>query len=186
MSRTPEIYISVDVETAGPIPGEYSLLSIGACDADDDSRSFSIELKPINARADPKALEVTGLSLSDLAVRGVEPAAAMAAFGAWANSLAGDNRALVFVGFNAPFDWSFVNYYFHRFTSGNPFGFAALDIKALYMGATGSSWADTRSSQITKHLVPARRGDHDALHDAKYQAELFRLVRALGRHGSVT
>jgi len=183
MNEKPEIYISVDVETAGPIPGEYSLLSIGACDVDDESRSFSIELKPINANADPKALEVSGLSLADLAERGAEPAAAMAAFGAWATGLAGDDRALVFVGFNAPFDWSFVNYYFHRFAGGNPFGFTALDIKALYMGAAGSSWADTRSSQIAKRLAPERRGDHDALHDAKYQAELFRLVRALGHKG---
>jgi ribonuclease T len=186
MSDRPELYISVDVETAGPIPGEYSLLSIGACDVDDESRAFSIELKPINANADPKALEVTGLSLAALAERGAEPAAAMAAFGAWATGLAGADRALVFVGFNAPFDWSFVNYYFHRFTGANPFGFAALDIKALYMGASGSSWADTRSSQIARHLAPERRGDHDALHDAKYQAELFRLVRAMIRQGPPT
>ena len=94
-------------------------------------------------------------------------------------SLAGEDATPVFVGFNAPFDWSFVNYYFHRFTGANPFGFTALDIKALYMGATGSTWSDTRSSQILKHLSPTRQGDHDALHDAKYQAELFRLVRAL-------
>ena len=110
----------------------------------------------------------------------------MAAFGAWATSLTGNGRTLVFVGFNAKFDWSFVNYYFHQFTGGNPFGFAALDIKALCMGVTGCSWADTRSSQIAKHLAPQRRGAHDALHDAKYQAELFRLVvrsaaRALAR-----
>ncbi|MGB9037337.1 MAG: 3'-5' exonuclease, partial [Acinetobacter calcoaceticus] len=26
-----EIFISVDVETSGPIPGIYDLLSIGAC-----------------------------------------------------------------------------------------------------------------------------------------------------------
>ena len=181
MTPKPELYISVDVETAGPIPGEFSLLSIGACDVDDDSRSFSIELKPINANADPKALEVTGLSLEVLAKRGATPEAAMAAFGAWLSSLTGQDRALVFVGFNAPFDWSFVNYYFHRYAGPNPFGFTALDIKALYMGATGSSWADTRSSQIANHLNPQRHGDHDALHDARYQAELFRLVRAMKR-----
>jgi hypothetical protein len=28
--------------------------------------------------------------------------------------------------------WSFVNYYFHRFTGANPFGFTALDIKAVH------------------------------------------------------
>jgi hypothetical protein len=41
MSSKREIFISVDVETAGPIPGEFSLLSIGACDVDDESRSFA-------------------------------------------------------------------------------------------------------------------------------------------------
>ena len=176
-----EIFISVDVETAGPIPGEFSLLSIGACDAYDDTRSFSVELKPINNNSDPKALEVTGLSLEMLVERGKTPYTAMSAFGAWASGLAGENGTLVFVGFNAPFDWSFINYYFHRYTGSNPFGFTALDIKALYMGATGSSWAATRSNQIAKHLSPERRGDHDALHDARYQAELFRLVRAIER-----
>lgn len=105
----------------------------------------------------------------------------MSAFTAWVSGLAGEDGALVFVGFNAPFDWSFINYYFHRYTGSNPFGFTALDIKALYMGATGSSWAGARSSQIAKHLSPERRGDHNALHDARYQAELFRLVRAIER-----
>lgn len=177
MSLKREVFISVDVETAGPIPGEYSLLSIGACAVDDDSQTFQCELKPINRNADPKALEVTGLSLDDLAERGLEPEAAMEAFELWAKTLAGDDGALVFVGFNAPFDWSFVNYYFHRFAGGNPFGFTALDIKALYMGVVGGTWADTRSSKIAERLAPTRRGDHDALHDALYQAELFRLVR---------
>ena len=179
MTAKREIYISVDVETAGPVPGEFSLLSIGACDVDDASRSFKVELKPINRNADPKALEVAGFSLEALAERGEEPATAMNAFEAWAKGLAGPDDVLVFVGFNAPFDWSFVNYYFHRFVGANPFGFTALDIKALYMGVTGGAWSDTRSSQIAQHLSPTSRPDHDALHDARYQAELFRLVRAL-------
>jgi len=176
-----EIFVSVDVETSGPIPGEFSLLSIGACDVDDESNSFSIELKPINSNADPAALEVTGLSLEALAERGQEPTVAMNAFGKWVQQLGGEDTVLIFVGFNAPFDWSFVNYYFHRFTGANPFGFTALDIKAYYMGATGSTWSDTRSSLIAKHLSPSLLGNHDALQDAKYQAELFRLVRALTR-----
>ena len=181
MTDKREVFISVDVETAGPIPGEFSLLSIGACDAYDDSRSFSVELKPVNSNADPKALDVTGLSLEVLAERGETPEVAMAAFDAWARELAGEDDALVFVGFNAPFDWSFINYYFHRYAGANPFGFTALDIKALYMGATGCAWSDTRSSKIAKRLSPQRHGDHDALHDARYQAELFRLVRAIER-----
>lgn len=176
--RKPEMFVSVDVETAGPIPGEYSLLSIGACLVSDPSVTFSCTLRPINDNADPAALEVSGLSLDWLKENGLDPAEAMAQFGKWLNQFVGSGGQIVFIGFNAPFDWSFVNYYFHRFTGGNPFGFAALDIKALYMGATGCDWSDTPSSKIAKHLKPKLRGDHDALHDALYQAELFRLIRA--------
>lgn len=177
MSRKTEMFVSVDVETAGPIPGEYSLLSIGACVVNDPAKTFSCELKPINRNADPKALEVSGLSLDQLAKNGLEPAEAMQAFSQWLDTLVGKDGSVVFVGLNAPFDWSFVNYYFHRFTGGNPFGFTALDIKALFMGATGCDWVDTRSSKMAQRLSPRLKGDHQALHDAQYQAELFSLIR---------
>jgi DNA polymerase III epsilon subunit-like protein len=176
-----EIFISIDVETAGPIPGEYSMLSIGACVVAAPSATFACELKPINDRFVPEALEVSGMSLDQLKRDGTEPEAAMRRFRAWIEEVAGDATP-VFVGFNAPFDWSFVNYYFHRFTGENPFGFTALDIKALWMGVSGCSWADTRSSRIAEEVHPELHGDHDALHDALYQAELFRLILNRGSH----
>lgn len=173
----PEIFISIDVETAGPVPGEFSMLSIGACLVNDPEVAFDCELKPINDNADPAALEVSGLSLVELHRRGRDPATAMFQFANWIDRVCGDGTP-VFVGFNAPFDWSFVNYYFHRFTGANPFGFTALDIKALWMGVAQCGWADTRSSRIAERLKPDLHGDHNALHDARYQAELFRLVIA--------
>lgn len=181
MSQKHEIFLSVDVETSGPIPGEYSMLTIGACNVDNPEQVFSCALKPISLNADPKAMEVTGLSLEKLADEGLRPEVAMQQFRVWVADVAGNDGTPVFVGLNAPFDWSFVNYYFHRYLQSNPFGFAALDIKALYMGATGSSWADTRSSQMAARLLPKSRGDHQALHDAQYQAELFRLVRSISQ-----
>jgi DNA polymerase III epsilon subunit-like protein len=179
MTSPREIYISVDVETAGPIPGEYSLLSIGACNADEPTRTFACELRPTTRNADPAALKVTGLSLERLEQDGLEPHAAMQAFQQWVERVAGADGSPVFVGFNAAFDWSFVNYYFHRYLGSNPFGFSALDIKSLYMGAAGSTWSATRSSQIAAALKASLKSDHDALHDALYQAELFRAIRTL-------
>jgi DNA polymerase III epsilon subunit-like protein len=178
MTSKREVFLSVDVETAGPIPGEYSLLTIGACNVTDPTHTFACELKPTTRNADPDALKVTGLSLDRLEREGLKPNAAMQAFHDWIVHAAGADGAPVFVGFNAPFDWSFVNYYFHRYLGKNPFGFAALDIKSMYMGAARSSWSDTRSSQIAAVLKPSLKGDHNALHDAQYQAELFRLIRA--------
>jgi ribonuclease T len=178
VSTEREIFVSVDVETAGPIPGEYSLLSIGACLVDDPTRTFACELRPLNRNVDPEALKITGLCLETLERTGLPAKQAMERFDAWLAESIGPGCRPVLVGLNAPFDWSFVNYYFHRFLGRNPFGFTALDIKAYYMGATGCSWADTRSSCIAETLKPERKPDHKALDDAQYQAELFRLMRA--------
>ncbi|WP_079436496.1 3'-5' exonuclease [Zoogloea sp. LCSB751] len=178
MNKKREVFLSVDVETSGPIPGEYSMLTIGACNVDDPEQVFSCELKPISANADSKAMEITGLSMEKLAAEGWPPEVAMKRFHDWIVKVAGEDGTPVFVGLNAPFDWSFVNFYFHRYLKSNPFGFSALDIKAFYMGVTGSTWAGTRSSQMATRLHPTQcKGDHQALHDAQYQAELFRLIQ---------
>jgi ribonuclease T len=173
-----EVFISVDVETSGPIPGEYSLLTIGACVVYDDRTSFGCRLKPISSNAVTAAMQVTGLSLEELERNGTPPGEAMSAFREWVGKACGSNGKPVFVGLNAPFDWSFVNYYFHRFSGDNPFGFNALDIKAMFMGLTGCRWRDTKSSEMDKILKPTLTGTHDAIDDARYQAELFRLIRA--------
>lgn len=183
MTDQREVFVSVDVETAGPIPGEFSLLAIGACVVDEPHLTFSAELKPINRNADAKALEVTGLSLDLLERDGAPPTEAMTSFARWLHSLRGGDGVLVFVGFNAPFDWSFVNYYFHTFHGSNPFGFSALDIKSYYMGHSNTTWSETTSSKMAAVLKPQSFGDHDPLHDAVYQAELFRLVRQRARGG---
>jgi DNA polymerase III alpha subunit (gram-positive type) len=178
MSDKNEVFISVDIVTSGPIPGEYSLLTIGAVNVYEENQAFECELKPLNRKADPIALEITGLSLDELDRTGLLPKAAMSRFGGWLSGLLTEDDMPVFVGFNASFDWSFVNYYFHRFAGANPFGFAALDIKAYYMGAMGCKWSETRSSRIGARLNLQRTtGGHKALSDAMYQAELFRLIR---------
>lgn len=177
-TQSEECFISVDVETAGPIPGDYSLLSIGACLVEDDQQVFECILKPITMHADPKALEVSGFSLDQLQRDGLKPEEAMSKFAAWVANVS-NGRVPVFVGLNAGFDWSFVNYYLHRYHNGNPFGFAPLDIKALFMGATGCNWRDTRSSNIVKVIHPKLSGNHNALDDAMAQAEMFRLIRGL-------
>ena len=135
-----EPYVSVDVETAGPNPSQYSLLSIGACLVSRPAVTFYVELQPLTPDTVPSALAVHGLSLERLSREGLGPREAMQRLADWlAASLAGVQP--VFVGFNAPFDWMFVNDYFHRFLGHNPFGHSALDIKAFYMGLHAVPWS---------------------------------------------
>lgn len=172
MPAKKECFISVDVETAGPIPGDYSMLSLGACVVGGEDEGFYVEIKPINDEAVPDALKVSGFDLAELAKSGETPDAAVAKLSAWVKKVAGAAKP-VFVGFNAGFDWSFVNWYFIHFAGENPFGFAPLDVKSYYMGLVGCGWEDTKSSRIRPEFQPAKPGDHNALTDARAQAEMF-------------
>lgn len=173
----PEIFISVDVETSGPVPGEYSLLSIGACETAKPESTFYCCLKPTAERVDLEALAASGHSIDQLSETGMDAVQAMSNFRSWVDSVSGDATP-IFVGLNAPFDWAFVNYYFHRYCGTNPFGHSALDIKALFLGRFGGRWGRTKSSRMMELLQPRRRPDHHALRDAQFQAELFELIRA--------
>jgi DNA polymerase III epsilon subunit-like protein len=176
MTTQSEVFVSIDVETAGPIPGEYSMLSLGACVVGRRDECFYAEFQPITDKAVPDALKVSGFVLADLAKTGERPEQAMEKLREWVRKVSGSGKP-VFVGFNAGFDWSFVNWYFHRYLGGNPFGFAPLDIKSFYMGMTGCDWEGTKSSRIRPEFQPAQPGDHNALADAKAQAEMFEKMR---------
>lgn len=169
----PETYISIDVETAGPCPGDYSMLSIGACLVDNPARTFYVELQPTTNNALPEALHISGLTLEHLREHGTSPADAMTQFEAWVLDVTPQGHRPVFVAFNAPFDWMFVCDYFHRFLGRNPFGHSALDIKALYMGHTGVTWGETSMAYVAARYLDNRELTHNALRDAQDQAEIM-------------
>jgi len=173
-----EMLISIDIETAGPSPREYSILSIGACVIFEPTKTFYVEIQPMNENFQPEALHISGLSLEKLKTTGLTPRDAMRRFADWLEEVTPREHKPVFVAFNAPFDWMFVNEYFHHFIGRNPFGHSALDIKAFYMGMTGSCWHETSMSNVTRHYFGERHLSHHALQDALDQAELFRLMLA--------
>jgi DNA polymerase III epsilon subunit-like protein len=173
MNEHTDILISVDVETAGPYPGRYSLLSIGACLISDFESTFYVELQPVSLDVIPNALAVSGLTVEGLVERGEPPAAAMLKFADWLGSVCSHGSHPVFVGFNAPFDWMFVNEYFHRYLGYNPFGHNALDIKAYYAGRTGAAWSQTSLRHIAARYGGPPSLTHNALTDAIDQAGLM-------------
>jgi len=174
-------YISVDVETAGPSPSQYSMLSIGACMVCDPRCTFYVEMQPVNDNFLPAALSISGLSMEKLAENGLAPAEAMARFEVWAKEQVPEMQRPIFVAFNAPFDWMFVNDYFHRYIGQNPFGHSAIDIKAFFMGMAGVSWEESAMRHIVTRYSNTRKLTHHALQDAVDQARLFQnMLREAG------
>jgi ribonuclease T len=178
-----EILISVDIEADGPIPGDYSMLSLGATlidppkDAKPEVTDFYVELCPMTDKFVPEALAVSGLSREKLFAEGEEPDDAMKALKAW---LLRSGAKPIFVGFNATFDWMFTHWYFVHFLGEDPFGIAGLDIKAYFMGVMKKAkWSHTAKRNMeTRFLAGLPKHSHNALDDAKEQAELFRRIRA--------
>src|ERR1051325_924873 len=110
----PELYVAVDVEADGPVPGPYSMLSIGMAVVGREDLSFYTELKPLSDEFVPEALKVCGLDRDKL--RREAPAAedAMQAAADWVESLRAHGRP-VFLGAPAVWDGMFVHWYFMRF-----------------------------------------------------------------------
>jgi hypothetical protein len=114
VGQVTDLYISADIESDGPIPGEFSMLSFGLAVAGSfDGESFSPELdratfyrelQPISERFDPDALRVSGLDRSRLATEGAAPAAAMADAAAWVDEQASGDRRPVMVAYPAVLD----------------------------------------------------------------------------------
>src|SRR5689334_5075808 len=87
MKTRKDVYFSADVETDGPIPGEYSMLSFafvaaGIFDGEEFKRSsfetsFYRELRPISENFQQEALEVNGLDRRQLLAIGGDPSVVM-------------------------------------------------------------------------------------------------------------
>jgi len=172
-------YISVDVEASGPSPSLHAMLALGACSVADPSQTFYVELRPTSREVDPQAMAVHGLRLEDLDRTGVDPQLAMARFETWILGLVPTGHRPIFVSYNAPFDWMFVNDAFFRTLGRNPFGHAPLDIRALILGRTGQEWTSIRLEDLFDRYLNGRRLSHNGLEDAQMQAELFRALMEL-------
>jgi hypothetical protein len=181
---TREIYISADIETDGPVPGKYSMLSFGlAAVATYDGHSVERldarahaaywELQPVTDSFDPEALAVNGLDRERLRRTGQQPADAMRTAADWVNAVAADRKP-VLVAYPVAFDWLFLHWYFETYAGESPFGHGScLDIRSLYVGASGSTFAGSSKRHIPERLQPRAAHTHHALDDAIEQGQLF-------------
>lgn len=81
---------------------------------------------------------------------------------------------VIFVSDNPAYDWQFINYYFHKFLSANPFGHSARRISDFYAGIRGDFYNSTtwKKWRVTKH-------DHNPVNDAMGNVEAFAKILEL-------
>src|SRR5262249_6712663 len=139
-----DVYFSADVETDGPIPGPYSMMSFalvyaGKFDGTTFERpsnlnlTFYRELRPISDQFELEALRVNGLDRERLRLEGETPEIAMTAAANWIRKIAGDAQP-VLVAYPLSFDWVWLYWYLVRFAEGgSPFDHSrCFDIKTAY------------------------------------------------------
>lgn len=172
-----EILVSVDIEASGPTPSTGSLIAVGACLVRDPEVSFYEEIRPAEGASwDDDAERVHRLTRQHLAEHGAAANETAARWTSWIDGVAGGSRP-VLVGFNAPFDWMFVADLFHRHLARNPFGVSAIDLKAVYLGRHAiEEWRRTTRRDVAERHPTALLLTHNALEDARSQAELARLL----------
>jgi len=177
-----ELYISIDVETNGPIPGPNSMLSLGAVALLDGEEvgSFEQNLQELEGSAgDPDTMEWWSRQPKEIweACRSnlFTPEAAMANFVRWISNMEKLHHAkAVCVAYPAGFDFLFVYWYIVRFGQKSPFSFSCLDMKTFAAATLRVPYR-----QATKKNMPREWFEglpphtHKALDDAREQGFLF-------------
>ena len=181
------IYISIDIEADGPIPGIYSMLQFGAAafDLSSDTPRIPISTFEANLERLPEAIQspdtmawwnTQGEAYANTRKDLQRPSAAMMGFLQWISTLPGKPTL---VGYPITYDFTFLYWYTIRFgglRDGErcPFGFQGLDIKAL-----ASEKLKIPFRSVSKRRMPKRwfkgapKHTHDGLDDAIGQGVLF-------------
>ena len=185
MSDAFDVYFSVDIETDGPIPGRFSMLSFGMAvagslrdgrfrRAEQSPSTFYRELRPISEEYDPETLKVSGLDRAALCRSGADPDEAMSEAAQWVSEVAQPGTP-VLVAYPLAYDWSFLYWYFVAFSrTGSPFGYSsAFDMKTAFALRSSRPIALSGASRLPEHARSTRGHHHHALEDALEQAEIF-------------
>jgi hypothetical protein len=185
-----EIYVSVDIEADGPIPGHNSMLSFGAAAFDlttTDPRkpvsTFEVNLRRGEGTfEDPDTMawwrnqpEAWAYLMKDRQ----DPFVAMPRFLDWTFKLSASPVMVCY----PVYDFMFLHWYIMRYggVAKSPYSFAALDVKTLAMVALGRFSGDAFKGTSKRTMDEVRpqwfegqpKHDHTGLADAIGQGILF-------------
>jgi len=171
------VYVSLDIETNGPIPGDNSMLSFGAAAFTPEGKmiaTFYSNLEELSdSRPDPDTMAWWATNKEAYEATRMAPRAPQVAikdFIDWVNTLGGKP---VIVGYPIFFDYLFVYWYIVHFGYKSPFSFSALDIKSYASSMLKLPYRETTKKNMPKRWFSDKPHTHNGLDDAIEQGELF-------------
>jgi DNA polymerase III epsilon subunit-like protein len=166
-------YIMVDIESDGPIPGDFSMVCFGAVVVEPSlSKTFYGQLRPVSDRFVAEALAVSGFT-REQTLAFPDPREVMGDFRIWLAENSSDHP--MFISDNNGFDWQFINWYFHHFLGDNPFGHSSSNLGSLYKGLvrdTSKNFKHLRRTAHTHHPVDDAKGNAEAMLALKDEFQL--------------
>lgn len=186
-------YISIDIESDGPIPGKYSMLSFGAAAfsfrSEDPREPFgefytNLQTLPgaIQSEDTMKFWARNPVAWNQCTSDPQDPNVMMPEFIRWASGF--ENPILM--GYPVTFDFNFIQWYslmFGGLSDGvlPPWGFQGLDIKTMAMSLMGCDYKEaTKRNMPKKWFTGLGKHNHNALDDAIEQGKLFMNMRMGG------
>jgi hypothetical protein len=157
----------IDIESDGPVPGDYSMISFGAVVVDVQlNKTFYGKLRPISEHFVPKALAVSGHSRKETLTFD-DPKEVMTNFAEWLKNVSTNKP--VFISDNNGYDWMFICWYFHHYLGYNPFGYSSQNLGSLYKGIVKNTSLNFKHLRCTKHT-------HNPVDDAIGNAEAMLIM----------
>lgn len=181
-----ELYFSVDIETDGPIPGKFSMLSFGAAVFSRTAflnKTFSANLETLPGaftdpdtskwwESQPEAWEACRKDLQD-------PEKAIISFIDWVDEVCENTYTPIFVAYPSGFDFTFMYWYMINFAGRSPFSFSSLDIKTAASVVLNKKYRQINKTAMKRKFKMSNKHSHIAIEDAIEQGnvllEIFKL-----------
>jgi DNA polymerase III alpha subunit (gram-positive type) len=173
-----ETYVCTDIETDGPSPGQYSMLSFASVAFRLDKTILgtferNLELLP-GAKQDAKTMrfwETQPEAWKVCRANIVSPKVAIGEYRDWLKSLPGTP---VCVAHPVGFDFTFIHWYLHEFVGENPFFPAGLDVASYAMAVLDQPFTRSHRPYLPKEWIEANvPHSHKAIDDAMGHALMF-------------
>jgi len=186
-----EIYVSIDIEADGKIPGLSSMINFGAAFYANDGiflKSYEANITPLPspAKPDPETSQWWDQQFTknhklkeQLSVNVRPPEVVMPDFLRFAENIGATYKEpLTCIAYPAGFDWTWMYWYLIRFCGKSPFSFSCLDIKSYAAAKMDCDYRDAVKRNMPKEWFDKKlRHNHTGLADCVGQAAIFFSMR---------